>query len=94
MSGTRWSFPTNVYAYPWAIIKHILVSAQNFGFEILAEMPWIMVKASKNNHNRSHVDYVMLENSFVTCMGLLLPSSCKYFTVTSDKFKNEINESV
>lgn len=65
-----------------------MASAQRFGFEMLAEMPWINVKTSKSSHHHSHVESSLLENSFVTCMGLLLPPN-ENITRMSDKFKNE-----
>ncbi|OXU21909.1 hypothetical protein TSAR_008115 [Trichomalopsis sarcophagae] len=62
--------------------------AQRFGFEILAKMPWINVKTSKNKKYHPHVESSLLENSFVTCMGLLLPSN-KNINRISNKSKDE-----
>ena len=56
---------------------------------MLAELPWINVTGLKANHRHSFIDNTVLENSFVTCMGTMVPLD-KKAEINSDVISDEI----
>lgn len=50
-----------------------LYAARKFDFESLSEKPWRNVKIIKSANQRPVMDFSKFEESFVACMGVVLP---------------------